>query len=54
MTEYLIILAELTGIITHGGVTPNIIPDYTELEYYFRAPSKKRAGPIERENASVF
>ncbi|XP_030638725.1 peptidase M20 domain-containing protein 2-like [Chanos chanos] len=29
------------GIIKHGGVKPNIIPDYTELEYYLRTPSRK-------------
>ncbi|XP_074541293.1 peptidase M20 domain-containing protein 2-like [Halichoeres trimaculatus] len=28
------------GIIKHGGVKPNIIPDYTELEYYLRTPSR--------------
>ncbi|XP_048106328.1 xaa-Arg dipeptidase-like isoform X3 [Alosa alosa] len=29
------------GIIRHGGVKPNIIPDFTELEYYLRTPSRK-------------
>ncbi|KAM6954380.1 xaa-Arg dipeptidase-like [Aplochiton taeniatus] len=29
------------GIIKHGGVKPNIIPAYTELEYYLRTPSRK-------------
>ncbi|KAJ8008925.1 hypothetical protein DPEC_G00083480 [Dallia pectoralis] len=29
------------GIISHGGVKPNIIPAYTELEYYLRAPARK-------------
>ncbi|XP_029902855.1 peptidase M20 domain-containing protein 2 isoform X5 [Myripristis murdjan] len=28
------------GIIKHGGVKPNIIPAYTELEYYLRTPSR--------------
>lgn len=27
------------GIISKGGTKPNIIPDYTELEYYMRAPT---------------
>ncbi|ESO98575.1 hypothetical protein LOTGIDRAFT_226550 [Lottia gigantea] len=27
------------GVITKGGEKPNIIPDYTELLYYIRAPS---------------
>lgn len=30
-----------SGIIKHGGVKPNIIPDYSELEYYFRTPSHR-------------
>lgn len=29
------------GIIKNGGVKPNIIPCYSELMYYFRAPSMK-------------
>ncbi|NWR71870.1 P20D2 protein, partial [Centropus unirufus] len=29
------------GVIKNGGVKPNIIPSYTELEYYLRAPSMK-------------
>ncbi|XP_070834857.1 peptidase M20 domain-containing protein 2-like [Chaetodon trifascialis] len=28
----------LHGIIKHGGVKPNIIPAYTELEFYMRTP----------------
>nr|XP_048275984.1 xaa-Arg dipeptidase [Myodes glareolus] len=31
----------LHGIIKNGGVKPNIIPSYSELVYYFRAPSMK-------------
>lgn len=29
--------ARIHGIITKGGVAPNIIPDYTEAEFYIRA-----------------
>ncbi|XP_010216604.1 PREDICTED: peptidase M20 domain-containing protein 2-like [Tinamus guttatus] len=29
------------GIIKNGGVKPNIIPSYTEMEFYLRAPSVK-------------
>ncbi|XP_021247051.1 peptidase M20 domain-containing protein 2 [Numida meleagris] len=29
------------GVIKNGGVKPNIIPSYTELEFYVRAPSMK-------------
>ncbi|XP_071334484.1 peptidase M20 domain-containing protein 2-like [Trachinotus anak] len=28
------------GIIKHGGVKPNIIPAFTELEFYLRTPSR--------------
>ncbi|XP_056150515.1 xaa-Arg dipeptidase-like [Lampris incognitus] len=28
------------GVIKHGGVKPNIIPAYTELEYFLRTPSR--------------
>lgn len=30
-----------TGIIKHGGVKPNIIPAYSELEFYLRTPLVK-------------
>lgn len=30
-----------TGIIKHGGVKPNIIPAYTELQFYLRTPLVK-------------
>ncbi|NWH71891.1 P20D2 protein, partial [Piaya cayana] len=29
------------GVIKNGGVKPNIIPSYTELEFYLRAPSMR-------------
>lgn len=29
----------LTGIITNGGVQPNLVPDYSELKFWLRAPS---------------
>ncbi|WP_243158141.1 M20 family metallopeptidase [Aminipila terrae] len=29
------------GIISHGGVAPNIVPDYAETRFYFRAQEKK-------------
>ncbi|XP_042244388.1 peptidase M20 domain-containing protein 2-like [Thunnus albacares] len=31
----------LHGIIRHGGLKPNIIPSYTELEFYLRTPLVK-------------
>ncbi|CAJ0919114.1 unnamed protein product [Ranitomeya imitator] len=40
------------GIIKNGGVKPNIIPSYTELEFYLRAPSRKDlAELLERASA---
>lgn len=30
-----------TSVIKNGGVKPNIIPSYTELEFYLRAPSMR-------------
>ena len=30
--------ARMHGIITHGGVAPNVIPDYTRAEFYVRSP----------------
>ncbi|XP_051816926.1 xaa-Arg dipeptidase-like isoform X1 [Acanthochromis polyacanthus] len=38
------------GIIKHGGVKPNIIPAYTELEYYLRTPSRAEL-PVLKEKA---
>jgi amidohydrolase len=29
------------GIITHGGDAPNIVPDYAQARFYFRATTKK-------------
>lgn len=34
-------LSVSAGVIKNGGVKPNIIPSYTELEFYLRAPSMK-------------
>uniref|UniRef100_A0A3B4ZZ06 Peptidase M20 domain-containing protein 2 n=1 Tax=Stegastes partitus TaxID=144197 RepID=A0A3B4ZZ06_9TELE len=38
------------GIIKHGGVKPNIIPAYTELEYYLRTPSRAEL-PVLKDKA---
>ncbi|XP_029985261.1 peptidase M20 domain-containing protein 2-like isoform X1 [Sphaeramia orbicularis] len=38
------------GIIKNGGVKPNIIPDYTELEFYLRTPSRAEL-PVLKEKA---
>ncbi|MHA2071794.1 MAG: amidohydrolase, partial [Candidatus Thorarchaeota archaeon] len=31
-------LSRIHGVITHGGVKPNIVPDYAAAEFYVRAP----------------
>ena len=40
------------GIIKHGGVKPNIIPAYTELEYYLRTPSRSEL-PVLKAKAEM-
>ncbi|KAG9282441.1 peptidase M20 domain-containing protein 2 [Astyanax mexicanus] len=42
------------GIIKHGGVKPNIIPDYTELEYYLRTPSHRDLATIRAKAEACF
>jgi amidohydrolase len=31
-------MSRIHGVITHGGVKPNIVPDYAAAEFYVRAP----------------
>ncbi|XP_073483025.1 xaa-Arg dipeptidase [Aquarana catesbeiana] len=42
------------GVIKHGGVKPNIIPSYTELEFYLRAPSRKDLVDLEEKANACF
>ncbi|KAM5164379.1 xaa-Arg dipeptidase [Mantella aurantiaca] len=42
------------GIIKHGGVKPNIIPSYTELEFYLRAPSRKDLADLQEKANNCF
>ncbi|KAI4899632.1 hypothetical protein NFI96_014637 [Prochilodus magdalenae] len=42
------------GIIKHGGVKPNIIPDYSELEYYLRTPSHRDLPTIRAKAEACF
>ncbi|XP_060763310.1 peptidase M20 domain-containing protein 2-like [Neoarius graeffei] len=42
------------GIIRHGGVKPNIIPDYTELQYYLRTPSHRDLPNIQAKAEACF
>ncbi|XP_064145023.1 xaa-Arg dipeptidase [Loxodonta africana] len=42
------------GIIKNGGVKPNIIPSYSELIYYFRAPSMKELPVLTKKAEDCF
>ncbi|XP_045399966.1 xaa-Arg dipeptidase [Lemur catta] len=42
------------GIIKNGGVKPNIIPSYSELVYYFRAPSMKELQVLTKKAEDCF
>ncbi|XP_042356003.1 peptidase M20 domain-containing protein 2-like [Plectropomus leopardus] len=44
----------LHGIIKHGGVKPNIIPAYTELEFYLRTPLVKDLCDLKAKAESCF
>lgn len=44
----------LVGIIKNGGVKPNIIPSYSELLYYFRAPSMKELHVLTKKAEDSF
>ena len=42
------------GIITEGGVKPNIIPDRAQLEYYIRAPTDEELAVLKEKVTSCF
>uniref|UniRef100_A0A8C5WYK4 Peptidase M20 domain containing 2 n=1 Tax=Laticauda laticaudata TaxID=8630 RepID=A0A8C5WYK4_LATLA len=42
------------GIIKNGGVKPNIIPSYTELEFYLRAPSLRELSTLKEKAENCF
>ena len=42
------------GIITEGGVKPNIIPDRTQLQYYLRAPTVEELDLLRQKVTSCF
>ncbi|KAJ1151724.1 hypothetical protein NDU88_004504 [Pleurodeles waltl] len=42
------------GVIKNGGVKPNIIPSYSELEFYLRAPSRKDLVVLQKKAAACF
>ncbi|XP_006870723.1 PREDICTED: peptidase M20 domain-containing protein 2 [Chrysochloris asiatica] len=42
------------GIIKNGGIKPNIIPSYSELTYYLRAPSMKELPVLTKKAEDCF
>ncbi|XP_075058867.1 xaa-Arg dipeptidase [Mixophyes fleayi] len=42
------------GVIKNGGVKPNIIPSYTELQFYLRAPSCKDLAKLQEKANACF
>ena len=49
-----LIVCSPPGIIKHGGVKPNIIPDYTELEFYLRTPLFKDLDVLKAKAEACF
>ncbi|MEE3362598.1 MAG: M20/M25/M40 family metallo-hydrolase [Anaerovoracaceae bacterium] len=39
-------LSQLHGIVEYGGSAPNVVPDRTELNYYYRAKTMKRLNEL--------
>ncbi|KAL8186249.1 UNVERIFIED_CONTAM: hypothetical protein K2H54_066613 [Gekko kuhli] len=44
----------MPGIIKNGGVKPNIIPSYAELEFYLRAPSLRELSVLTEKAENCF
>uniref|UniRef100_A0ACB8GE72 Uncharacterized protein n=1 Tax=Sphaerodactylus townsendi TaxID=933632 RepID=A0ACB8GE72_9SAUR len=44
----------MPGIIKNGGVKPNIIPSYAELEFYLRAPSLRELAILTEKAENCF
>lgn len=51
---YIVFFFSSAGIIKHGGVKPNIIPAYTELEFYLRTPLVKDLRDLEAKAEACF
>ena len=47
--------ARIHGVITHGGIKPNIVPDYADAEFYVRAPTDSYCGELVKklENCAI-
>ena len=42
------------GVITEGGIKPNIIPDRAQLSYYIRAPTDKELDMLKEKVSGCF
>jgi amidohydrolase len=42
------------GVITHGGLKPNIIPDFTAAEFYIRARNRAELDDLRRKTMGCF
>ncbi len=47
-------ICNLAGIITEGGVQPNLVPDHTELKFWLRAPSHQDLVHIQQKCQACF
>ena len=47
--------ARIHGVITHGGLKPNIVPDFAAAEFYVRAPTDSYCGVLVKklENCAI-
>jgi len=48
LREHIIPQARIHSVITNGGTVPNIVPDYSQVWYYVRAPQKDQVENIYR------
>ncbi len=42
------------GVITHGGTAPNVIPPYTSMDWYLRAPGDARLEQLMKHATAIF
>lgn len=48
LREHIIQQARIHSVITEGGAVPNIVPDYSQIWYYVRAPHRNQVEKIYR------
>ena len=46
LREHIIQEARVHGVITNGGLAPNVVPDYAQAWYFVRAPHREQVGEI--------